>query len=48
VNADPLDARIRDELLRWTKVGRKESRGLMRRRQAEAKLYFSREASSRA
>ena len=48
VNADPRDPRIRDELLRWTKVGRKESRGLMRRRQAEAKLYFSRATSSQA
>jgi lysozyme len=48
VNADPNDPRIKDELLRWTKVGRTESKGLRRRREAEAQLYFSPEASRQA
>lgn len=40
VNANPLDPKIRDEFMRWTKVHRKPSRGLERRRRAEAQLYF--------
>lgn len=41
VNADPNDKTIRDEFMRWTKANKVELAGLVRRRKAEADLYFS-------
>jgi lysozyme len=41
VNANPNDATIRDEFIRWTKAGGKVLNGLVTRRKAEADLYFS-------
>jgi lysozyme len=41
VNANPNDATIRDEFMRWTKAGGKVLNGLITRRKAEADLYFS-------
>ena len=41
VNANPNDATIRDEFMRWTKAGGKVLNGLVTRRNAEADLYFS-------
>ena len=41
VNANPNDATIRDEFIRWTKAGGKVLNGLVTRRKAEAELYFS-------
>jgi len=41
VNANPNDATIRDEFMRWTKAGGKVLNGLLTRRKAEADLYFS-------
>ena len=41
VNADPNDKTIREEFMRWTKVNKIELAGLVRRRKAEANLYFS-------
>ena len=41
VNANPRDASIRTEFLKWNKAGGRELAGLTRRRQAEAFLYFS-------
>ncbi len=41
VNANPKDVTIADEFLKWNKAGGRVLVGLTRRRQAEAKLYFS-------
>ena len=41
VNANPNDETIREELKKWNKGGGKVLKGLTRRRQAEADLYFS-------
>lgn len=41
INADPEDKRIADEFMKWDKAGGKVLPGLVRRRAAEAKLYFS-------
>lgn len=41
VNANPNDATIRDEFMRWTKAGGKVLNGLVTRRKAEADLYYS-------
>ena len=41
VNADPNDKTIREEFMRWTKANKIELAGLVRRRKAEADLYFS-------
>lgn len=41
VNANPSDTSIRNEFMKWTKGGGKELPGLVRRRKAEADLYFS-------
>lgn len=41
VNANPNDPTIRNEFLKWTKAGGKQLSGLVRRRTAEANLYFS-------
>lgn len=40
VNANPDDETIKAEFLRWTRAGGKVLRGLVRRRTAEADLYF--------
>jgi lysozyme len=41
INANPNDATIANEFLRWNKAGGKELLGLTRRRTAESKLYFT-------
>ena len=41
VRANPNDATIRDEFMKWNKAGGKVLNGLTRRRKAEADLYFS-------
>lgn len=41
VNANPNDPRIRDEFKKWNKSKGKVLNGLIRRRAAEANLYFS-------
>lgn len=40
VNANPNDPTIRDEFMKWVKAGGKTLPGLVRRREAEANLYF--------
>lgn len=40
INANPNDETIKAEFLRWTRAGGKVLRGLVRRRTAEADLYF--------
>ena len=40
VNANPNDETIREELKKWNKGGGKVLKGLTRRREAEANLYF--------
>ena len=41
VNANPNDKTIRAEFMRWTKANKVELAGLVKRRKAEADLYFS-------
>ncbi|EON77999.1 Gifsy-2 prophage lysozyme [Lunatimonas lonarensis] len=41
VNANPADPTIKDEFMKWTKAGGKVLQGLVRRREAESKLYYS-------
>ena len=41
VNRDPNDPSIADEFAKWVKAGGKTLKGLVRRRKAEAELYFS-------
>ncbi len=41
INANPKDADIKNQFLRWNKAGGKVVRGLTRRREEEAKMYFS-------
>ncbi|UJP67095.1 lysozyme [Mongoliitalea daihaiensis] len=41
VNANPSDPAIRQKFLNWTKAGGIRSNGLIRRRNAEADLYFN-------
>lgn len=41
VNANPLDAQIRAEFQKWVYADGKKLNGLLRRRNAEADLYFS-------
>ena len=41
VNANPNDPTIRNEFMKWNKAGGLAIRGLTRRRQAEADLYFT-------
>jgi lysozyme len=43
VNADPSDETIRAEFMKWTKAGGRVLRGLVRRREAEANLYFKKD-----
>jgi lysozyme len=40
VNANPMDASIRNEFLKWNRAAGKVLAGLTRRREAEANLYF--------
>lgn len=40
VNANPLDAQIRSEFQKWIYADGKKLNGLLRRRNAEADLYF--------
>jgi lysozyme len=42
VNANPNDESIRLEFMKWVKAGGKTLKGLVRRREAEANLYFTR------
>jgi len=41
VNKDPNDPTIRAEFMKWTKAGGRTLKGLVKRREAEADLYFS-------
>jgi lysozyme len=41
VNTDPNDITIEAEFMKWTKAGGKTLKGLVRRREAEVKLYFN-------
>ena len=41
VNTNPNDATIEAEFMKWTKAGGKTLKGLVRRREAESKLYFN-------
>ena len=41
VNINPSDPSIREEFAKWNKAGGKVFAGLVRRRKAEADLYFS-------
>ncbi|MGX1639457.1 lysozyme [Sphingobacterium sp. NPDC055431] len=41
LNVNPNDPSIRDEFAKWNKAGGKVFAGLVRRRKAEADLYFS-------
>jgi len=41
VNANPSDESIRAEFMKWTRAGGRVLQGLVRRRTAEANLYFS-------
>lgn len=41
VKANPFDPSIENEFMRWTKAGGRELPGLVKRRKAEAELYFS-------
>ena len=40
VNANPNDPAIQAEFMKWTKAGGRQLAGLVRRRDAESKLYF--------
>lgn len=41
VNANPNDKSIEKEFMKWTKAAGKELKGLVNRRNAEVKLYFT-------
>jgi len=41
VNANPNDLSIQDEFMKWVKAGGRTLKGLVKRREAEASLYFS-------
>ena len=41
VNENPNNPAIRNEFMRWTRAGGQVLRGLQRRREAEANLYFT-------
>lgn len=41
VNVDPNDPTIKDEFMKWNKAGGKVFSGLVRRRNAETDLYFT-------
>ena len=40
INANPEDESIKLEFMKWVKAGGKTLKGLVRRREAEAQLYF--------
>jgi lysozyme len=40
VNTNPSDPLIKNEFLKWNKAAGKVLKGLTRRREAEAELYF--------
>ena len=40
VNANPADESIKLEFMKWVRAGGKTLKGLVRRREAEAQLYF--------
>lgn len=42
VNSNPNDETIEVEFMKWTKSGGKTLKGLVRRREAEIKLYYNR------
>jgi lysozyme len=46
VNANPLDATIRTEFMKWVNKGSSFEKGLTRRRKAEADLYFTTTSSN--
>jgi lysozyme len=46
VNANPLDATIRLEFMKWVNKGSSFEKGLTRRRKAEADLYFTTTSSN--
>jgi lysozyme len=46
VNANPLDATIRTEFMKWVNKGSSFEKGLTRRRKAEADLYFTTTSST--
>lgn len=41
INVNPNDPDIRNQFMRWVKAGNRELPGLVRRRKAEADLYFT-------
>jgi lysozyme len=41
VNKNPNDPTIKDEFMKWVKAGGKTLKGLVKRREEEAQLYFS-------
>ncbi len=41
VNANPADETIRAEFMKWTKAGGRVLKGLVRRRTAEADMYYT-------
>jgi lysozyme len=41
VNSNPSSPQIRNEFMKWINAGGKPLNGLIRRRKAEADLYFS-------
>lgn len=41
VKADPCDPTIRNEFMKWVNAGGRQLAGLVRRRKAEADLYFT-------
>jgi lysozyme len=41
VKSNPNDISIKDEFMKWVKAGGKTLKGLVKRRQEEANLYFS-------
>lgn len=43
INGNPCDSSIRSEFEKWVNAGGKKLAGLVRRRKAEADLYFSKE-----
>jgi lysozyme len=46
VNANPSDATIRLEFMKWVNKGSSFEKGLTRRRKAEADLYFTTTSST--
>ena len=43
VNVEPNDTSITGEFMKWVKAGGKVIQGLVKRREAEAKLYFTKQ-----